>query len=119
MCTTGAKPFAIHESRGVTSQFAMTRLMLGIAYAFVHRQWVPCHSEHYPILKGRSEREMMLATEELRQRYHNHSAAFDVTARQLAEFLQSVEAEESLLIQAWWQRKTVWSTRLKPGRPTP
>ena len=32
---------------------------------------------------------MMLATEELRQRYHNHSAAFDVTARQLAEFLQS------------------------------
>ena len=41
----------------------------------------------------------MLATEELRQRYHNHSAAFDVTARQLAEFLQSVEAQETLLTQ--------------------
>jgi len=52
----------------------------GIAYAFVHRQWVQCYSEHYPILKGHSEREMMLATEELRQRYHNHSAAFDVRA---------------------------------------
>jgi transposase InsO family protein len=71
----------------------------GIAYAFVHRQWVQCYSEHYPILKGHSEREMMLATEELRQRYHNHSAAFDVTARQLAEFLQSVEAQETLLTQ--------------------
>ena len=71
----------------------------GIAYAFVHRQWVQCYSEHYPVLKGHSEREMMLATEELRQRYHNHSAAFDVTARHLAEFLQSVEAQETLLTQ--------------------
>jgi hypothetical protein len=42
---------------------------------------------------------MMLATEELHQRYHNHSADFDVTARQLAEFLQSVEAQETLLTQ--------------------
>jgi hypothetical protein len=41
----------------------------------------------------------MLATQELRQRYHNHSAAFAVTARHLAEFLQSVEAEEILLNQ--------------------
>jgi hypothetical protein len=40
-----------------------------------------------------------LATEELRQRHRNHSTKFIVTARRLAEFLQSVEAEESLLIQ--------------------
>ena len=71
----------------------------GIAYAFVHKQWVQCHSEHYAVLKGRSEREVMLATQELRQRYHNHSAVFAVTARHLAEFLQSVEAEEALLTQ--------------------
>ncbi len=48
---------------------------------------------------GCSEREVMLATQELRRRYHNHSAAFAVTARHLAEFLQSVEAEEALLTQ--------------------
>jgi putative transposase len=71
----------------------------GAAYAFVHRQWIQCHSEYYSILKGRSEREIMLATQELHQRCHNHSAAFGVTARQLAEFLQSVEAEEALLTQ--------------------
>jgi hypothetical protein len=41
----------------------------------------------------------MLATTELRRRYHNHSAAFHITARRLAEFLQSVEAEEALLMQ--------------------
>jgi putative transposase len=71
----------------------------GIGYAFVHKQWVQCHSEYYAVLKGRSEREVMLATEELRQRYKNNSATFDVTARRLAEFLQSVEAEETLLTQ--------------------
>lgn len=71
----------------------------GVAYAFVQKQWVQCHSEYYAVLKGRSEREVMLATEELRQRYHNHSASFSVTARHLAEFLESVEAEERLLTQ--------------------
>jgi putative transposase len=71
----------------------------GVAYAFVHKQWIQCHSEFYAVLRGRSEREIMLATQELRQRCHNHSAAFSVSARQLAEFLESVEAEEALLSQ--------------------
>ena len=71
----------------------------GTAYAFVRKQWLQCHSEYYAILKDRSQREVMLATNELHQRSRNHSAAFTVTARRLAEFLQSVEAEESLLIQ--------------------
>ena len=72
---------------------------VGIAYAFVHRQWVQCHSEYYAVFRGRSEKELMLATQEIRRRCHQHSAAFAVTARQLAEFLQSVEAEETLLTQ--------------------
>ena len=71
----------------------------GIAYAFVRKQWLQCHSEYYAVLKDRSEREVMLATHELHQRHRNHSAAFAVTVRKLAEFLQSVEAEESLLTQ--------------------
>jgi hypothetical protein len=41
----------------------------------------------------------MFATNELHQSRRNSSAAFTVTARQLAEFLQSVEGEEKLLIQ--------------------
>jgi putative transposase len=71
----------------------------GIAFAFVHKQWVRCHSEHYAVLKSRSEREVMLATQELRRRSHNHSAGSAVTGQRLAEFLQSVEAEEVLLTQ--------------------
>lgn len=71
----------------------------GTAYAFVRKQWLQCHSECFATLKGRSEREMMLATTELLRRNRNHAASFNVTARRLAEFLESVEAEELLVTQ--------------------
>ena len=34
---------------------------VGIAYAFVHHQWVRCTSEHYRIFRGHSEAELLLA----------------------------------------------------------
>ena len=71
----------------------------GTAYAFVRGQWLQCHSDCYGTFKGRSEREIMLATAELRRRHQKHSAGFHITARRLAEFLQSVESEEALLAQ--------------------
>lgn len=71
----------------------------GKAYAFVSGSWVECHSEYYSILRNRSEREIKVATEELRRRRSLHSQQFNVTAKKLAEFLESVEAEEQLLAQ--------------------
>jgi transposase InsO family protein len=72
---------------------------VGTSYAFVDGQWVECHSEYYPILRGHSEREIHLASEELRKRCQNHSRQFEITAKRLAEFLESVEVEEKVLIQ--------------------
>ena len=71
----------------------------GTAYAFVQGHWVRCISEYHTRFAGRSEREMMLATTELRQQQHRHMRHFTVTARQLADFLASLEAEEALLEQ--------------------
>ena len=71
----------------------------GSAFAFVQNQWVECHSEYYSVFQSRSEREVMLASHELRKRRQNHTQRFPVTARKLAEFLESVEAEEKLLVQ--------------------
>jgi putative transposase len=34
----------------------------GLAYAFVKGIWVTCHSEHYQVFQGRTEREIMLAS---------------------------------------------------------
>lgn len=72
---------------------------VGTAYAFVNGQWIECHSEHYVLFQGRSEKEIMLASHELRRIRQCHSHEFKVTAAKLAEFLESVEAEEALLEQ--------------------
>jgi putative transposase len=69
----------------------------GAAHAFVKGQWTECHSEHYAVFRGRSEKEIMLASQELRRIRQRHSQQFTVTAAKLAEFLESVEAEEVLL----------------------
>jgi putative transposase len=71
----------------------------GSAYAFVRGHWVRCISEHHARLAGRSEREVQLATVELRRRHQCHAGRLTVTARALADFLASVEAEEVLLEQ--------------------
>jgi hypothetical protein len=72
---------------------------IGTAFAFVDRQWVECHSEHYMTLHGHSERELHLASEELRKRRQNHSRQVAITARALADFLMCVEQKEAVLIQ--------------------
>jgi putative transposase len=71
----------------------------GTVYAFVGNQCVECHSEYYSILRGRSEKEIMLATQEIHRQSSLQSQRFALNARKLAEFLQSVEAKETLLVQ--------------------
>ncbi|NTV62501.1 MAG: DDE-type integrase/transposase/recombinase [Oscillochloris sp.] len=72
---------------------------MGVAYAFVQARWVRCLSEQYAALAGRSEREVALATAELRARASQHERHRAVNARTLGAFLVSLEAEEQLLAQ--------------------
>lgn len=72
---------------------------VGIAYAYIKGQWVNCISQHYSSLAGHSEREMMAASVQLRQQHKNHSKQFTITAKALAEFLASTEAQEVILEQ--------------------
>ncbi len=92
----------------------------GVAYAYVARQWVACYSEYYSVFHERSERELMLASEELRRRHEQHSARFTVTAAKLAQFLASVEAEEVLLRQCLADREAQGARQMSmddPGAP--
>jgi putative transposase len=72
---------------------------VGTAYAFINKEWTECHSEYFSVFQGRSEKELMLAAEELRKSMQHQSAESSVTSRKLAEFLDSVQAEEVLLEQ--------------------
>lgn len=71
----------------------------GQAYVFVKGIWVTCHSEHYHVFRGRTEREVMLASSELRKRLSRGKSFFNVSAKKLASFLTSLEAQETLLMQ--------------------
>ena len=71
----------------------------GIAFAYVRKQWVRCISQYYSVFQGRSEREIQLATQELRQQYKQHSKKFTITAKALAVFLEGTEITESILMQ--------------------
>ena len=71
----------------------------GVAYAYVRGQWVRCISQNYSIFHGRSEREIQLATQELRQQYKQHSQRFTITAKALASFLEETQTVESILLQ--------------------
>ena len=72
---------------------------VGQAYVFVKGTWVACHSEHYRVFRGRTEREVMLASSELRKRQSRGRSVFNASAKKLASFLTSVEAQETLLMQ--------------------
>jgi transposase InsO family protein len=72
---------------------------IGTAFAFLQKEWQMCHSEHYMTLRGHSERELGLATEELRRIHRDHSREYAISGRRLADFLTSVEAEEVLMKQ--------------------
>lgn len=72
---------------------------VGSSFAYVRGQWTKCLSEYPSIFNGRSEREIMIATDELRRRQRLHSSKFNFSATKLAHFLESVEAEEILLRQ--------------------
>jgi hypothetical protein len=71
----------------------------GVAYAFVDGHWVQCYSEYHTAIHGHSEKELMIASKELHRRRQCHSRSVKITARKLADFLQSVEADELLMAQ--------------------
>jgi len=102
------------ENQGVAVRY--DPFDIGTAYAFVKNRWTECHSEHYVVLQERSEKEVMLASKEMRRRSQLHSQQrFTVTARKLADFLGSAEAEETCLVQRLRDRE---SKSIRQNGPT-
>jgi putative transposase len=78
----------------------------GVAYVFAGGHWARCHSEYYLAFRGRSEKEIALASAELRRQHQCHSQGLEITAKKLAGFLASVESEEALLLQRQRDRES-------------
>ncbi len=77
----------------------------GTAYAFAEGQWTRCHSEHRMIFQDKSEKEIQLASRQLHRRQQLHAKGSVMSVKKLAEFLQSIESDESLLLQRMRDRE--------------
>src|SRR6266487_3074927 len=69
-------------------------------YAYVHNHWIECITpSYYGQLHGHSEREIALASAELRAQNQNSHVRTPIDAKRLAEFLAKIEAHEAVLLQ--------------------
>ena len=78
---------------------------IGIAYAYIGKQWIECFSQYYSKLQGRTEKELMIITNEIRAKNRQHSQQIPITAKRIAEFLSNVETQEKLLAQSFRERE--------------
>jgi putative transposase len=69
---------------------------IGTAYAYVKNQWVKCQSQYYTTFQNCSEKELKIATEELRKQRQNHTGQAAISAKKLAAFLSEAEGRESI-----------------------
>jgi putative transposase len=72
---------------------------VGVAYAYVQGRWVKCISQYYSIFEGRSEKELLLASQEIKQQGKLTRSSPSVSAKRLAEFIANVQEHETLLLQ--------------------
>ncbi|WP_263419977.1 Mu transposase C-terminal domain-containing protein [Tolypothrix sp. PCC 7601] len=72
---------------------------VGTAYAYVKGNWVRCISEYYSSLQGHSEKEIRLISIELRQQKNQYNQKIAIRAKELAQYLESAEAQEVLQTQ--------------------
>lgn len=72
---------------------------IGIAYVYIHNRWVKCFSQYYGQLQGHTERELQIATEELKRRNRLGTIRRSINARTIALFLNDANEQEILLAQ--------------------
>lgn len=69
-------------------------------YAYVHNHWIECVTQsYYGQLHGHSEREIILASAELREQNRDSHVRTPIDAKRLADFLAKIEAYEAVLLQ--------------------
>ncbi len=92
---------------------------MGTAYAYVKGCWVRCISEYYKTFQNRSEREVNIASTQLRRKRQKHAQRVTLSAKEKATYLEETEAQEALLIQRLHDLAHTDVCALIEGKPTP
>ena len=72
---------------------------MGVAYAYLEGRWVKCISQYYSTFVGRTEKEVLLAAEEIRKKDKGNSISTNISAKRLADFIATAQEHETLLMQ--------------------
>ncbi len=72
---------------------------MGVAYAYLEGRWVKCISQYYSTFAGRTEKEVLLAAQEIRQQDKRNAVSTNISAKRLADFIAAVQEHETLLMQ--------------------
>ncbi|MBD2694148.1 TnsA endonuclease N-terminal domain-containing protein [Anabaena catenula] len=72
---------------------------MGVAYAYLEGRWVKCISQYYSTFVGRTEKEVLLAAQEIRQQDKRNVVSTNISAKRLADFIARVQEHETLLLQ--------------------
>ncbi len=89
--------FDAPEVEGESVQVKREPFDISTALAFVKGRWHKCISQYDYYLKGLTEKEIRLISEELRKCKFDHSKRVEISDRELVEFLTSMEVIEGEL----------------------
>jgi putative transposase len=72
---------------------------IGVAHAYCQGRWVKCISQYHGTFSGHSEKELLLATQELKRLAKLTRTSTSISAKRLADFISQVQDHEVLLLQ--------------------
>ena len=72
---------------------------IGVAYAYSQGRWLKCISQYYSIFCSHSEKELLLATAEIKRLGKLTRSSTSISAVRLADFISNVQDHETLLLQ--------------------
>ncbi|AJY76263.1 DDE-type integrase/transposase/recombinase [Paenibacillus beijingensis] len=87
---------------------------LGIAYAYVNKRWTQCISDYYAVFNGKTEKQIQIATKELKKKFQNHTQQFKINIKILADFLRDCDSDE-LLLQQMKDQEVHQNVKVIPG----
>ncbi|MFC5591559.1 Mu transposase C-terminal domain-containing protein [Sporosarcina soli] len=72
---------------------------MSTAYAYINKYWIKLRSENFMVFENRTEKEIKIATIEIRKRMKNAGNTVPITGSIIAKFLDSLESKEILRLQ--------------------
>lgn len=88
---------ALRSAAGLNVPVRYDPYDIGTAYALVKGQWIRCNSQYYPTMKGRSEKEISVVTQEILRLRSNHNKKIAVNAQMIAAFIVETQEQEAEL----------------------